>query len=265
VSDLQQAGQKSQDLATQQEKVMADWHAAQQGDLNKWHVAEAQYLVKLANDHLQFSHDVNLALILLQQADATLQNSQDPNLLDIRKAVAADVANLQNLPSVDVTALYTRVTALDAEVDQLPLPKSPLKTDENAPIVVAKDLPWWKAGMEYAWQGLNKIVIVRKNVNGVLPLVLPEEKMFLYQNLHAQLEDVIWSILQRNQTIYQASLARLMAWIPLYFDQDAQATKTFVQALVELQKSNIQPATVNLADTMNLFDQYLQTNQPKVG
>ncbi|VVC74820.1 Putative uroporphyrinogen-III C-methyltransferase [Aquicella siphonis] len=268
VDELEQAGQKSLELSAQQEKVLSEWRAAQQGDMNKWHVAEARYLVKLANDHLQFSHDINMALILLQQADSVLQNLQDPGLLEIRKSVAADIANLQALPQTDVTSLYLRAIALDAQVNQLPLPASPLKNDSQpAPAAaVSPDLPWWKAGLEYAWQGLNRIVIIRKNGGNALPLVLPEEKIFLYQNLHAQMENVIWSILHGNIAVYQASLVRVTAWIQQYFDQDSQATKNMLQSLDELRKINIQPPVTNLSNTLQLFEQnFAKTDQAQAG
>src|SRR3990167_3895161 len=50
VNDLQQLAQKAQDLTNQQAQMIADWQATQKGNLSKWYVAEAQYLVKLAND-----------------------------------------------------------------------------------------------------------------------------------------------------------------------------------------------------------------------
>ncbi|HEX4045654.1 MAG TPA: uroporphyrinogen-III C-methyltransferase, partial [Gammaproteobacteria bacterium] len=84
----------------------------------------------------------------------------------------------------------------------------------------------------------------------------PEEKMFLYQNLHAQMEGAMWAVLQHNTAIYQASLARAIVWITHYFDPAAAVSTTLLQQLQTLEKTNLQPATANLADTLQLFDQY---------
>src|SRR5438045_770691 len=92
--------------------------------------------------------------------------------------------------------------------------------------------------------------------SGQLPLILPDEKIFLYQNLHAQLENAMWAVLQQNADIYQSSLKRASAWVQLYFAQDAAQTKIMLQNLEELQKINIQPTSINLAATLQLFDQY---------
>lgn len=259
LGDLRQSTQKSQELSSQQEQLMTEWRDAQKGDLDKWHVAEAQYLVKLANDHLQFSHNVKMALVMLQQADHILEPLQDNSLQDVRKAIKTDIDNLQAAPVVDINSLYLQLAALDSQLDAVPLPGTPL-TAENRPAASAAlpaNAPWWKKGMASSWQALQQIVIVRKyNGSGSLPLVMPEEKNFFYQNLHAQMEGIMWAVLHRNAGIYQASLARTIAWMKQYPVQDAPATKNILQKLDELKQVNIQPPEVNLASTLQLFDNY---------
>lgn len=261
INELQQNSQKSADLSKQQEQLMSEWHAAQQGNLNKWRIAEAQYLVRLANDHLQFTHNTQLALTLLQRADQELANIQDANVLQIRKSLAADLAGLQAAPPVDVTATYLRLSGLNAQVEQLPLPVTPLSEEENTstPMTASSDLPWWKAGVEKTMETLRKVVIVRYNDSNSLPLALPDEKIFLFQNLHAQFEAAMLALLNNQAEIYQASLTRAQEWIQQYFAQDAVPTKTMLQSLDELRKVNLQPAAVNLANTLQLFDAALAT------
>lgn len=256
IDALHQATDKALALSAQQEQMINDWKAAQKGNLNKWYVAEAQYLVKLANDHLQFTHNTTMALTLLQRADQVLQDLQDTSVLDIRKSLAEKIANLQQLPKVEVTGLYLELTALDKMLDQLPLPASPLKADQRPAIVSNPDATWWEKGLDQSWQALRKIVIVRNDMQNVLPLVIPEEKVFLYQNLHAQFESAMWGALHRNMEVYQASLARAVAWIQLYFDKDKPATQAMLKNLSQLQAVNIQPPVVTLAPTLQLFDDY---------
>jgi uroporphyrin-3 C-methyltransferase len=256
VNNLQQSMQKSQTLSAQQEQLITEWRAAQSGDLNKWHIAQARYLISMANDQLQYMHNVKLAIQILQQADKELQSSQDAVLLEVRKSLASDIANLQALQPVDVTAVFLQLNALNNLVDKLPLPLKPLQQDQSqqtAPVQTSS----WKAGLESAWAGLNKIVIIRKNDASALPLVLPDEKIFLYQNLHAQLDSASWGLLHDNAAIYTASLERARAWIQQYFLQDAPETKNLLQQLAELQKMNIQPAVITLSNTLQLFDGYL--------
>lgn len=257
IEELRQAAQKTEALSAQQENILAEWRAAQKGDLSKWRMAEAQYLVRLANDSLQYEYNSVLAIILLKRAQDILQSLQDPALLDMQKSLAADIAGVEASQPVNATALYLELTGLKAQIDALSLPVNPL--DKNNPpaenVTLKPGLLWWQAGWERTLQALSKIVIVRYNGSNALPLMLPEEKTFLYQNLHAQMESAMWAVLHRNADIYQASLAREKAWIEKYFVQDA-ATTAVLQKLQELAAINIQPPAINLSATLQLFDNY---------
>jgi uroporphyrin-3 C-methyltransferase len=262
VADLSASARKSEELSGKQEQMIADWQAAQKGDLDKWYVAEAQYLVRLANDHLQFTHDVNMAMTLLQRAEQALQTMQTASTLEIRKSIASDIANLQATPNVDITDLYLHLTALNNQINQLPLPESPLQADKQQPVAaIDPNLSWWQAGFARTMQMMHQIVIVHRYDNNAMPLVLPEEKTFLYQNLHAQLENAIWGVLHRKPEIYEEGVTRTVSWIKQYFVQDAPATKSMLENLQELQKIDIKPPVANLSATLQLFDTYFAQPQ----
>ncbi|MFZ2315506.1 MAG: uroporphyrinogen-III C-methyltransferase [Gammaproteobacteria bacterium] len=262
MTDLQKVTEKSTELSQKQEQIIAEWQAAQKGDLEKWHIAEAQYLVKLANDHVQFTHNITLALTLLQRADQVLQETNDTGLLDIRQALATDLANLKALPEVDVTGLYAKLAAIGSQVNQLPLPASPLgSASDITPTKTPSNASWWQAGIDRSWDALRQVVIVKKITGKDSPLVMPEEKAFLYQNLHAQIEDAMWGVLHRNNQVYQASLARSVTWVKTYFVQDVAETKNVLQSLTDLQKENVDAPSANLAETLRLFDAYFAAQQ----
>lgn len=259
---LQQTGKEVEEIKKQQEQFLSEWHLAQKGDLNKWQVAEAQYLVKLANDHLQFTYNYKMAILLLTRADQLLANLQDETLLELRQAIAKSIVNLQSLPEIDITGLFLRLTALNVQLDHLPLPINSFKNENSKEATSsASHTSWWKTTWDNSLQALNKIVIVRKTNANALPLALPEEKAFLYQNLHAQFENAKWAVLNRNQSVYQTSLARAVVWINQHFAQDASETKAMLQNLNELLKINIQPAESNLTGPLQLFEKYFANTQ----
>lgn len=267
LEELRAANQKAQDLSAQQEQMLTEWREAQKGDLTKWRMAEAQYLVRLANDSVQFDSNSVLGLILLKRAQDILLSLQDTALLEVQKSLASDIANLEAAQPVNTTTLYLDLTGVNSQIDQLVLPSSPLNSKEPLPPATTTDATqsWWKQGLDKSWQALSKIVIVRYNGNNALPLVLPEEKLFLYQNLHAQIENALWAVLHRNPEVYQASLARASAWIGKYFVQD-DAAKAVLKKIETLQAVNIQPPAINFSATMQLFDTYFsQTGQVSTG
>lgn len=261
VSAMKLSSEKSESLQAEQEKLVAEWKQFATGDMEKWRVAEGFYLVKLANDALQFSHNTVLALALLQRADAVLKEDAHEGFLDIRKSIAGDIAKIESTPKVNVTDIYLQLTSLDSAFDQLPLPYSPLKQISVITPRNYDNMPWWKSTWLKTWDSLRKVIIVRNTTQSTLPLVLPDEKPFLYQNVHAQMETIIWALLARNEVIYQNGLTRLVNWIDTYFDKDASETKTILEHLNELKGVNIEPSEMNLSETVELFDRYITSKE----
>ncbi|HVX00114.1 MAG TPA: uroporphyrinogen-III C-methyltransferase, partial [Candidatus Babeliaceae bacterium] len=139
---------------------------------DEWRVYEAEFLVKLANDKLQYENNTAHAILLLQAADQQIRDLNDASLLPLRKALAEDIANLQSVPSVDVAGIYARLSALNEQINKLPLQN---KTSQSSQMQTSinPNLPWWKRGLEQTWATLQKIVTVRYNQEGRLPLVTP--------------------------------------------------------------------------------------------
>lgn len=229
--------------------------------LKKWYVLQAQYLVQLANDYIQFSQNNAAAAELLQRADQALQNVHDGSVDSIRQHLAQYIANMRLLPQVDVTALYTQLNELNSQIDQLPLPLSPLQKEAaSAPTVDEEGLAWWQKGVNRTMNALRDIVIVRYNASKTMPLVMPEERGFLYQNLHAEIQNAMWAVLHRNATVYQASITHLISWIRQYFVQDAPATNNMLQSLAALQAIDIQSQVMNTAELLQQFNGYFDQN-----
>ena len=251
IGNVQQAEQKSTDLAAKQEAIMAEWQKAGEGDLQQWRIAQAEYLVNLANDSLQFNHQVAPAISMLQRADTLLAKTQGEGLA-IRKPIAEAIARLDALPKLDVAATYLRIDGLAAQIEQLPLPST------NGPINVqpkplADSLPWWRVGLIRTWEVLQKVVVVKNVGTNSLPLVLPDEKIFLYQNLHAQLATAQYALLHNQAAIYTASLNQASEWIKKYFVPNAPATAAMLGSLDELSKVDIAPANADLTDVLQQF------------
>jgi uroporphyrin-3 C-methyltransferase len=101
-------------------------------------MAEAAFLLRMANHWLQFEGDINASLTALQRADEVLlaiQSGGDKDeydLLPVRTKLAQEVLALESVQRIDVQGIYLRLGAL---VQTVPNVRSSLtlETTEEAP------------------------------------------------------------------------------------------------------------------------------------
>ncbi len=236
--------------------------AAERGDATKWNVAEAKYLTKQAASQLQLAHDTQAAILLLQHASEIMQGTTDPSVQPLQQALTDNLSSLQSQTPASTEEIYTKLAAIYGELDNLPLPPTPLQYTEeaNARQKDYSEAPWWKLQWHKTMDSLRKVVIVRYMGANDMPLIMPEEKMFLYQNLHAEMQAAMLGALNHNAAVYQTSLANMSAWIQKYFIINAPLTIKLLDQIREMQAVNLQPPMVDMTATLQLFDQYLAAN-----
>lgn len=256
---LQQNAQLSDSLREKQLQLVEDWENLQKSDGSIWRAKEAQHLVNLANDQMQFSPDLSQTILLLERAVELLMNVTDPALNTIKEAITNSINTLKLKPIVDIKSLYQQFVALNLQLDSLILVTQPLK-DNTKTFSDTQHLPWWKAGLIYSWEALKQIVIIRKQNVAETPLVFPEEKPFLYQNMHAQMEGILWAILHKQQELYVSNIERLMRWIQLYCDANHPQTRNILARLVALKQMQLQTTDLSLQPILQNFDQYFNLN-----
>jgi uroporphyrin-3 C-methyltransferase len=84
-------------------------------------VLEAEQAIALAAQQLQLAGNVPAAIAALRSAEARLARVDRPQLLPLRKALAADLERLSALPVVDLVATNARLEQVLLTVDKLPL------------------------------------------------------------------------------------------------------------------------------------------------
>jgi len=126
--------------------------------------------------------------------------------------------------------------------------------EQKSATAVTQNESVWQRGLHEMWRSLKTIVVVRNNLNGSMPLVTPEQKAFLYQNVHAMIAQSTWALLNQQPAIYQSSLQQLTEWIKRYFVLDAPQTRAMLNDLSQLEKIDIHPPTLTLMNTLQAFN-----------
>jgi uroporphyrin-3 C-methyltransferase len=220
-------------------------------DRGDWLLTEADFLLATANRKLRFEGDVGSAIAAVEEAADRLQRLNDPSLVPVRTLVARDVQALRRIPGVDRTRLAVQISALIQSVAQLPLtqglsaPATATKPEPERP-----EVSGWRGFFPALWHDIKGLVTIHRMEQPVMPLLPPEQRFFLHQNLALKLEAARVSLLQREPAIYQEALNEAQVWMTRYFDAEAPAVRTTLEQLARLREANIAPALPDIGESL---------------
>jgi uroporphyrin-3 C-methyltransferase len=227
-------------------------------DHQNWLRAEAQYLLRLANQRVIMARDVDSALALLSSADDILRQLDDPSLYEVRAAVAAEQAALRAVPRVDVEGIYLRLSALIEQAGQLVIFEMP-EVEAQPEGEPADD---WQTrlerGYEEAARKLSDYVVIRRRDVPMQALMDPQWEGLVRQNLRMLLEQAQVALLSGNQTLYEESLERAQHWVAQFFESDASAAQAMSREITQLSGQTISTRMPDITRSMNALDQAIR-------
>ena len=231
---------------------------------NDWLLTEAEYLLKLANHRLLLERDVETAIVALQSADARLREVADPGLLTIRKRIAADINDLRSIAQPDLAGLSFNLSSLAEDVTRLPLatpdPQSKIRQAEQ---LTADKVDNWRELPAAIWRDIRSLVVIRQHDEPIQPLLAPEQRFFLTQNLQLQLEQARLALLNGQTRVYQERLQQARQWLESYFDTGHNATRQIIEQLRELAEQKIHPPLPDISDTHQALREFRQQRRDK--
>lgn len=224
-------------------------------DTSYWRLAEAEFLLKQAHQRLFITHDADTADLLLASADGAIMQQKDPGLLPVRSAIAHDRAALRKVPRIDREGVYLRLEALSSQVGAL--------TQENRflPAMVEEEMPAEDplAGYgEMLWQRLLSIVRIRHHDQPVLPLLPPEQEMYLKQNLQLALVQAQLGLLQSQQQTYTGNLERAHAWVSQYCQTSDPMVASWLEEAQALMRLNIAPELPDISGSLRSVQKLIE-------
>nr|WP_136251237.1 uroporphyrinogen-III C-methyltransferase [Ningiella ruwaisensis] len=220
-----------------------------------WLLAEANYLVNLAGRKLYLEQDLRTAVTLLQEADARLDDLNDPSLLPIRALIASDIQALQQVNPVSTTSLALAISGLLPQVSQLPLELLALpEKSEDETTELSNDISDWQDNLKKVWRDIvGDFMTVRRLDEPLEPFLAQSQQWLIEQQLKFALTQAKTAALNEHFTLYQTSLQRAMALIIEHYQIDTPEVTQFMKALQQLQETNFErdyPSKLNAVDAL---------------
>jgi len=196
---------------------------------DQWALAEIEQVLLTAAQQLQLAGNVKAAIIALEGADTRLQRLNKPQFTALRRAIAADLANLRAVPSLDEVGASARIEALVARHAGWPLASAQASEAVPAPRASSRATD---IGQEL-WSELKRLVQIRRIEGNEAVLLPPDQAYFLRENLRLRLLSARLALLAQDQAAFQADLYAVSTMLNRYFNtRDAGVA----DALKEIQR-----------------------------
>ncbi len=228
-----------------------------------WLLAEAEYLLRLANQRLQLERDWNGALSLLQAADAVLVETRNPGLTRIRETLAQDMLALRQALALDATGAVLRLQALQQQLPQLPWLPDRLLPDSGLDLLASEaqqPLPdsWYGQLWHKISTALTGLVRIRERTGDVAAPLSPDQQYYLQQNMNLMLEQAQAALLREQADLYEHSLQRVQNWLQQYLLIEDDRTRAVQQSLQELQAWPVAPERPDISRSLLQLQQWVE-------
>jgi uroporphyrin-3 C-methyltransferase len=225
-------------------------------DRDEWAFVEIEQALLAASQQLRLAGNVRAALAALQAAEARLQQLRRPRLAALRKAIQQDIERLKALPHADVAALGARLEELAARVEELPLAADARPRREAQPAQSAEPAERWSRLWREAWAELKSLVRIERMAEPEPPLLAPEQRYFLRENLKLRLAGARLALLARDAASYRADLRAARAWLERYYDAGDEEVARTREALRRLAEAPIEVEALDIRATLEAMRDY---------
>lgn len=262
-SDLQRLGQEFDQEIQRLSSVIADLQGQQTLETglrdNQLHLAEAEYLLRLANLQLQLQGDVRSSISILQTADQVLADSGDPSVFSVRQAIAREISQLQDVAIQDVEGLHIRLGNLQDQVDQLPVNASiqeayrerlgrvsPSSSDQD---LMSPQRSLIDSSLEF----MRSVFVWREWEDSPDVMYPPQQGTYIKHNVRLTLEQAQMALMMRQSETYVDSLQQARNLISQYLTGMEMETTPILAELDNLIAVNLDPELPDISGSLDLI------------
>jgi uroporphyrin-3 C-methyltransferase len=233
-----------------------------------WLLAEAEYLIRLANQRLITERNTKNAITLLVTADSILRDLDEVDLLAVRRALAKSITALRSTAMVDREGLYLQLGALSDQLVKLPLIAIEVEVDK--PVVADVDTTTvsdgWKDqllhGFQSALDSAGELIRVQRRDVPLTPLPSAEEDQRLRHSLAIMLEQAQMALLREEQVIYQTSLEKAQQWLNNKFELN-DAVLPLVDQLTQLAQQDVTQELPDISEGLEVLRDYIDSRHKR--
>ena len=202
-----------------------------------WLVADAEYLLSIANQRLLLVGDVHTTRMALDAADQRLRESGDSAVYKVREQITKEIAGLRSITLPDVVGMHALIQLLRDKVSHLAvlLPYAGKPLTKSKQIHDHEQSPDAEHGILGSALGLLEGYVTVKHSDQPVSKILTEEEVgFIRQQLNVKLEIIKVALVQQSDALFKVGITDAKEWVASNFTKN-ESSKGF---LAELEKLN---------------------------
>lgn len=220
-----------------------------------WLVADAEYLLTVANQRLHLMADVNTTRMALEAADQRLRESGDTAAFKVREQIAKEISALEVVALPDIVGMYSSLQTLKQDVNTLavllPYAGKPL-TESKQVHDHAQKQDAEHGVLNSALQLLEGYVTVKHSDQPVTEIITEEEVEFIRQQLHVKIEMIKIALVQQNDALYKTNIADAVQWINSNFTKNKNS-KSFLSEFSRLDGIQLRTQFPDISQSLKMI------------
>lgn len=220
-----------------------------------WLVADAEYLLSVANQRLHLMGDINTTRMAMEAADQRLRESGDTAAFKVREQISKEIAALRTVTLPDTVGMYSTVQTLKDKVSGLAV----LLPYAGKPLTESKQVHDHDQAQETdhgilnsAIQLLEGYVTVKHADQPVTEIITEQEVEFIKQQLNVKLEMIKIALVQQNDALYQANIGDAKQWINANFTKN-KLSKSVLSSLNSLKAVQLRNQFPDISQSLKML------------
>jgi len=253
--------EKQKSLKDQQQQISTrlDKVAEKLGrNSHDWAVSEIRYTLRQASIRLQLFQEKETALHALKIADQQLARLADPALHKVRATLNKEIIALSSVETIDVEGISLKLSALKSQVETLSLNQHEKMKQNiviNPPVDNADETSTeWKKHADVIWSEMKSLVRIQRTDKKILPLLGEQESLQIKQALGLKIEIARMALLQRNTSLFQASLKEAIGWLNKFFNTEQAAVSAIIEQLTSMNGLNLEPDFPDISGALSQLE-----------
>lgn len=248
---LQEAERRYDEVAASIEYLRAQ----SEGARASWVRAEIEYVLRLAQRHLEIERDPATALSALRAVERRLNEFSAPGYAPVLEQVQQDIQALESVRVPDVSALVQRIDGVTNALADLPIaypegvrppPERRARRDGFAGID-------WSRLWRRVRESFRDMITIRRDGRPERVLLSPSEEYFVRMSAQLRLESARVAAIRRDSAVYRSSLRNARSWIESWYDADDATVQAMLGELRALEQQELAPPMPDVGAALRLL------------